>query len=61
MSWFPDISSKQIIKVVEKMGFRFKRQSGTSHAIYFRENDNKRTTIQIHGKKSIKKNSECDL
>ncbi len=34
---FPDVNSKQIVKVVEKLGFRFARQSGTSHAIYFRE------------------------
>ena len=52
---FPDVTSKQIIKVVEKMGFRFKRQSGTSHAIYFRDVDRRRTTIPIHGNKSIKR------
>ncbi len=52
---FPDVNSKQIAKVVEKVGFRFIRQSGTSHAIYFREADRRRTTIPIHGKKSIKR------
>jgi len=52
---FPDVNSKQIVKVVEKLGFRFIRQSGTSHAIYFRETDRRRTTIPIHGKKSIKR------
>ena len=52
---FPDVNSKQIVKVIEKMGFRFKRQSGTSHAIYFREADRRRTTIPIHGKESIKR------
>lgn len=52
---FPDVNSKHIIKIVEKLGFKFIRQSGTSHAIYFREADRRRTTIPIHGKKSIKR------
>lgn len=52
---FPDVNSKQIVKVVEQLGFRFIRQSGTSHAIYFREADKRRTTIPIHAKKSIKR------
>ena len=52
---FPDVNSKQIVKLVEKLGFRFIRQSGTSHAIYFRKADRRRTTIPIHGKKSIKR------
>lgn len=52
---FPDVNSKQIVKVVEKLGFRFARQSGTSHAIYFRGADGRRTTIPTHGKKSIKR------
>ncbi len=52
---FPNVNLKQIVKVVEKVGFRFIRQSGTSHAIYFREADRRRTTIPIHGKKSIKR------
>jgi len=52
---FPDVNSKQIVKVVEKLGFRFVRQSGTSHSIYFRGADGRRTTIPTHGKKSIKR------
>ena len=52
---FPDVNSKQIVKVVEKLGFGFVRQSGTSHAIYFREVDRRRTTVPIHGKVSLKR------
>ena len=52
---FPDVTSKQIVKIAEKLGFKFKRQSGTSHAIYYRESDRRRTTIPIHGNKSIKR------
>ena len=52
---FPDVNSKQMVKVAEKLGFIFVRQCGTSHAIYIRENDKRRTTIPIHGKKSLKR------
>ena len=54
-SVFPDVNSKQIVKVVGQLGFEFVRQSGSSHAIYRRTSDNKRTTIPIHGRKSLKR------
>ena len=54
-SRFNNVNSKQIVKVVEKPGFRFVRQSGTSHAINIREADRKRTTVPIHGKVSLKR------
>ncbi len=46
---FPDVNSKQMVKVAEELGFKFTRQCGTSHAIYTREKDNRRTTIPVHG------------
>lgn len=54
-STFPDINSKQIAKIIEKLGFEFIRQSGSSHAVYRRSSDGRRTTIPIHGKKSLKR------
>jgi predicted RNA binding protein YcfA (HicA-like mRNA interferase family) len=54
-SFFPDINSKQIIKIIEKLGFELIRQSGTSHAVYRRASDGRRTTIPVHGKKSLKR------
>lgn len=54
-SFFPDVNSKQIVKVVEKLGFEFIRQSGSSHAVYRNNDDGRRTTIPIHGKKSLKR------
>ena len=30
---FPDVNSKLLTKVIEKLGFEFIRQSGKSHAI----------------------------
>ncbi len=52
---FPDVNSKQMVKIAEKLGFEFIRQSGSSHALYRRASDGKRTTIPIHGNKSLKK------
>jgi predicted RNA binding protein YcfA (HicA-like mRNA interferase family) len=54
-SFFPDINSKQIIKIIEKLGIELIRQSGTSHAVYRRASDGRRTTIPVHGKKSLKR------
>lgn len=52
---FPDVNSKQMIKVLEKLGFEFARQSGSSHAIYRNNASGKRTTVPMHSKKSLKR------
>ncbi len=52
---FPDINSNQIVKVAQKLGFVLVKHCGSSHAIYSRKSDNRKTTIPIHGKKSIKR------
>ena len=52
---FPNVNSKQMVKVALKLGFVFKRQTGSSHAIYYRKSDKHRTTIPIHGKESLKR------
>jgi predicted RNA binding protein YcfA (HicA-like mRNA interferase family) len=54
-SIFPDVNSKLITKILEKLGFILIRQSGSSHAIYRRQSDGRRTTIPIHGKRSLKR------
>jgi len=54
-SQFPDLNSKQLVKIAEKVGFTLIRETGSSHAIYMRESDKRRTTIPIHGKKSLKR------
>ena len=50
---FPVKNSKELIKVLEKKGFTFSRQSG-SHAIYASQNGIK-VTVPIHGKKDLGK------
>lgn len=47
----PALSARQIIKIIERHGFAFARQSG-SHAIYYHA-DGRRTTIPIHGKRTL--------
>lgn len=52
---FPSVTSDEVIKVLTKIGFRFKRQSGSSHAIYYRDADKKRTNVPIHKGKILKR------
>ena len=52
---FPAVTSKEVIKVLQKVGFEFVRQSGSSHAIYKRKSDNKRTVVPIHPGQIIKR------
>jgi len=42
----PRVTANEMIKIVEKMGFHFTRQSG-SHKIY-KNNEGKRVTIAYH-------------
>lgn len=49
----PAINAKAHIKILEKKGFQFSRQSG-SHAIY-KNQEGIKVTIPIHGKKDIGK------
>jgi predicted RNA binding protein YcfA (HicA-like mRNA interferase family) len=52
---FPAVTSDEVIKVLQKIGFRFKRQSGSSHAVYYREADKRRTNVPIHKGKILKR------
>lgn len=52
---FPAVTSKEVIKVLESIGFQFVRQSGSSHAIYKRTSDKRRTNVPIHSGKVIKR------
>jgi predicted RNA binding protein YcfA (HicA-like mRNA interferase family) len=47
----PQLSSREIIRLLERHGFSLERQSG-SHAVY-RHPDGRWTTVPIHGKRSI--------
>ncbi len=51
MSKLPQIKARDLVKVVEKLGFNFRDQSG-SHAIYIHA-DGRRTTVSVHPKDTI--------
>jgi len=50
----PVVNAKEVVKVLEKVGFKRTRQSG-SHAVYKREGDHRRTIVPIHPRKSLKR------
>lgn len=51
MSKLPQVKAKDLVKVVTKLGFVFRDQSG-SHAVYAHP-DGRRTTIPIHPAQTI--------
>lgn len=51
MSKLPQIKARDLVKIVTKLGFRFRDQSG-SHAIYV-HSDGRRTTVPIHPSDTI--------
>lgn len=51
MSKLPQIKARDLVKVVMKIGFKFRDQSG-SHAVYV-HSDGRRTTIPIHPSDTI--------
>lgn len=51
MPKLPQVKAKDLVKVVLKLGFKFRDQSG-SHAVYL-QLDGRRTTIPIHPTQTI--------
>ncbi|MGR3177690.1 MAG: type II toxin-antitoxin system HicA family toxin [Candidatus Anammoxibacter sp.] len=52
---FPAVTSKEVVKILESIGFEFVRQSASSHAIYKRNSDKRRTNVPIHSGKILKR------
>ena len=52
---FPAVTSDEVIRVLQRIGFEFTRQSGTSHAIYKRASDKKRINVPVHSGRIIKR------
>ena len=44
----PAVTAKEVVRVAERLGFTFRRQSG-GHAIYVRARDQARIVIPVHG------------
>ena len=51
MSKLPQVKARDLVKVVLKLGFKFRDQSG-SHAVYV-HTDGRKTTIAIHPAETI--------
>lgn len=51
MPKLPQVKARDLIKVVLKLGFKFRDQSG-SHAVYI-HSDGRRTTIPVHPTETI--------
>jgi predicted RNA binding protein YcfA (HicA-like mRNA interferase family) len=49
----PQIKAKDLIRIAQRLGFEFDRQSG-SHAVYYRKSDKRRIVVPIHPGKDIK-------
>jgi predicted RNA binding protein YcfA (HicA-like mRNA interferase family) len=49
----PAVTSKQLARVAQQLGFEFRRQTG-SHAIYVRSSDGRRVVIPMHSGKDLK-------
>jgi len=49
-----NLSPKNLILILEKSGFHFRRARG-SHHLYFNPKTNKTVTVPIHGNRDLKK------
>ncbi len=53
-SRLPSLNGKDVARVVRRLGFEFRRQTG-SHAIYVRPTDHARVVIPMHSGVTIKR------
>ena len=47
-------SAKNLIKILQKNGFEFRRAKG-SHQVYYNKDSNKTVTVPLHGNKDLPK------
>ena len=50
----PVVTAREAARVAQKLGFEFRRQSG-SHAIYVRQQDGARVVIPMHAGSALKR------
>ena len=51
--FLPQVTAKDLIRVVKQVGFELDRQKG-SHAVFYRPSDKARVVIPIHTGRNIK-------
>ena len=49
-----NLSAKNLIKILQKNGFIFRRSKG-SHQVFYNEETNKTVIVPMHGKKDLPK------
>ena len=49
----PAVTSKEVARIAQRLGFDFRRQTG-SHAIYIRSADHRRVVVPMHSGKDLK-------
>ena len=49
----PAVTSKEAARVAQRLGFEFRRQTG-SHAVYVRLGDHRRVVIPMHAGRGLK-------
>lgn len=52
MPKLPVVKDKELVRVLEKLGFEKHRNSGTSHVV-MKHTDGRRTTVSMHAGKDI--------
>jgi predicted RNA binding protein YcfA (HicA-like mRNA interferase family) len=53
VSKLPVVTARDVIKIVERVGFTFDRQKG-SHVVYIRTSDRRRVVIPVHKGRDLK-------
>jgi predicted RNA binding protein YcfA (HicA-like mRNA interferase family) len=51
--FLPQVSAKDLIRVVKQLGFDLDRQKG-SHSVFYRSSDKARVVIPVHSGRDIK-------
>jgi predicted RNA binding protein YcfA (HicA-like mRNA interferase family) len=55
MARFPVVTSREMVRVLTSLGFRLSRQAGTSHAVFVRDADKRRTVVPMHAARALKR------
>jgi predicted RNA binding protein YcfA (HicA-like mRNA interferase family) len=58
--FLPQVTSRDLIRVVKQLGFELDRQKG-GHAIFYRSSDNSRVVTPIHAGRDIKPKTLCSI
>ncbi len=58
---FPAITTKQIVRILKKIGFVYYRAGKGSHEFYIRESDHKIVMVSRHAGEIIRRKTLCNI